>query len=51
MSLVTELHTLVEHSVHVRIAFLLVVNGSNEGYREASDHILAVQHNVGQFQL
>lgn len=51
VSLVTELHTLVEHSVHVRLAFLLVVNGSNEVYREAGDHVLTMQHNVGQFQL
>ena len=51
VSLVTELHTFVEHSVHVRLAFLLVVNGSNEGYREAGDHVLTMQHNVGQFQL
>ena len=51
VGLVTELHTRVEQSVHVRLAFLLVVNRGNEGYGEASDHILAVQHNVGQFQL
>ena len=51
VGLVTELHTLVEQSVHVRLAFLLVVNRSNERYREAGDHVLTMQHNVGQFQL
>lgn len=51
VGLITELYTLVEQGIHVRLAFLLVVNRGNEGYCEAGDHVFAVQHNVGQFQL
>ena len=48
---VTELHALIEQSVHVRFAFLLIVSKENEGYSETSNYVLTMQHNVGQFQL